>query len=498
MSFIKKILSKDPKIWEKYYSPIEHKKIIGWVDLPKKPEFYMGWSNELNSYMKNFHLNNLVIIGMGGSINGAKAIYYSFPEDNFKYPVKFIDTVNPDLLDLLINNINFNKTLFVISSKSGTTIETITIEKIFREKYKDFGMNSTKHFLCITDKNSPLDTRAKNKEFGKKFITNNEFGGRYSALSEYGLISILLENNKLQKILNNSEKYYKKLTITSKNNDAINLGNFIYKNIIQKKNKLTFITEKKYQELSNWIEQLLSESSGKNSNAIIPIFNEKVSNLLDYSYDRNFVLLHDSKSPSKDLKDLSTKLKHIGHQVFDLKIEDPTYIGNEFFKWQIATTYACMKLEINPFDQPDVESSKVNTIKLLDNNLGNIRKNILNFASKKQPNNKVDLSNIEYLALIVFTSNFIKNESYRLEITKKYNKCVSVGIGPQYLHSLGQLYKGATKNIFIKCLIEIPKKDFKIPTKQYTLRDLYLSQALGDLFEMDKRGIPMDIIVKEL
>ena len=495
---IKKILSKDISFFKNDSMPKDLENVMGGIDLPYEINLYVNQSKKLNHYMKKNFFESIVIVGIGGSINSAKAIYSLFSKNMFRFPVKFIDTINPDEIEAIFKNIKLKKTLFVISSKSGTTIETISLENLIRKKYQDLDINPTSHIICITDENSPLHIRSKKSEFGMTITTKNKFGGRFSGLSQFGLISIMLEKKILYKIVTYTQEYIEKIKNYQNKNDSLELAKFIIRNLKKGKNKLTIISPKKYKYFNYWIEQLIAESTGKESNAIIPICNEDLFKLRDYSYDRQFIFIDNSNSPSKKLNQIYKELNSFNSPTFKIDFNNPNSIGKEMFKWQIITILISEHLKINPFDQPDVESSKINTTKIIKRKLLNVEKSIFDLSKRVKKNNLLPTSQTEYIALILFCKNSDKILQIRESLTIKYKKCVSIGFGPKYLHSLGQLYKGGPKNIFVFCKIQFPKNDFILPSFSYSLKELYLSQALGDLLEMEKRGIGLNVEVDNL
>ncbi|MDP6426021.1 MAG: hypothetical protein QF443_03445, partial [Dehalococcoidia bacterium] len=258
---------------------------------------------------------------------------------------------------------------------------------------------------------------------------------------------------------------------------------------------------RKFNFLSTWIEQLVGESTGKNGKGIIPICGENLMHPDDYTNDRQFVFIDDKTVHTKTYSKLLERLEKRGHSILKVILDDPMEIGAEFFKWQLAITLISIEIGIYPFDQPDVEFSKVKTKKLLETyQQDSLSKLLKTFCNTTKTYNVSSFPQTDYVGLISYVSQDAINqnrfEDIRKSITKISGKSVCFGTGPGYLHSVGQLFKGGPHNIFIYGFIDIPKEDIPVPNQDFTFGQLFLAQALGDFTEMKERGIPMNIKIR--
>ena len=498
---LSKIFNKEPNIWGECLSKKDINHVMGWLDFPENLSQYVNDSKTLINYMEQHGFKSIVLIGMGGSIMAARALYAMFDKRNIKYPVKFVDTVNPDDILSITKRILFKNTFFIISSKSGSTIETLAIDAFIRKSLHDLNLDVSSHMCAITEKNSPLYLRYKNGEFGLIFTALSTFGGRFSALSQFGLISILCNQKNMVNIVEKATHFLNYLKLYPEKNPTINLSSFISNNIRLGKNKLTILNSRKFNFLSTWIEQLVGESTGKNGKGIIPICGEILMHPADYGNDRQFVFIDDKTVHTKTYSKLLERLEKRGHPILKVILDDPLEIGAEFFKWQFAITLISIEIGIYPFDQPDVEFSKAKTKKILETyQHDSLSKLLKTFCHTTKTYNVSSFPQTDYVGLISYVSQDTINqkrfEDIRKSITKIYGKSVCFGIGPGYLHSVGQLFKGGPDNIFIYGFIDIPKEDIPVPNQDFTFGQLFLAQALGDFTEMKERGIPMNIKIR--
>ena len=498
---LSKIFKKEPSIWGECLEKKDINHVMGWLDFPENLSQYVNDSKTLINYMQKHGFKSIVLIGMGGSIMAARALYAMFDKRNIKYPVKFVDTVNPDDILSITKGILFKDTIFIISSKSGSTIETIVIDAFIRKSLHDLNLDVSSHMCAITEKNSPLYTRYKNGEFGLIFTASPTFSGRFSALSQFGLISILSNQKNMVNVVKKATDFLNQLKLCPAKNPTLNLSSFISNNIHLGKNKLTILNSRKFNFLSTWIEQLVGESTGKNGKGIVPICGENLMHPTDYGNDRQFIFIDDKRVHSKTYSKLLERLEKIGHPILKVILDDPLEIGAEFFKWEFAITLISIEMGIYPFDQPDVEFSKEKTKKILRTyQHGSLGKLLETFCNGTKAYKVSSFPQTDYVGLISYVSQDTINqkrfEDIRKSMTKINGKSVCYGTGPAYLHSVGQLFKGGPPNIFIYGFIDIPKEDIPVPNQDFTFGQLFLAQALGDFTEMKERGIPMNVQIR--
>lgn len=459
MDLIGKILKKDITAWIKD-KEIENR--IDWIDL------------NINQVIENIETNlkeykefdNYILLGMGGSSLSSLAYSKILPNNN---KLIVIDTVNPDYINKIEKKINNKKNLFIVSSKSGTTIETDTLFRYFLKKY--FNNNN---FIFITDKNSPLDIEIRNKYKNLLVINPNEnIGGRYSAFTEFGLIPAYLIDISLKNIS----------TIINQTKENIyNLVDYeLFDTLISKINNNYFeivfrYNLDKFKYLGYWLEQLIAESTGKNNKGILPII---YPNYYKYNLNEN------------TLKEYNLD-----------KIED---IFSYMYLWFIQTTLAASLIKVNPFNQPDVKLSKDITNEILKNKTNYNLKDYYLKSENSHKNKIIDFikqnlnENIKYISIQYHGDYEELNEieEIRKELINEFKLSTLLSLGPRYLHSIGQLYKGGPKKGLFIQILNYPKNITLSKLNELNeLNDLFIYQALGDLITTKKLNLPILGILK--
>ncbi|MGC8733952.1 MAG: hypothetical protein ACP5RD_02785 [bacterium] len=450
-NLINKILKKDITVWIKD-EEIENR--IDWIDLNIN-QVIQNIENNLKNY-KEF--DNYVLLGMGGSSLSSLAYSKILPNNN---KLIVIDTVNPDYINKIEQKINNKKNLFIVSSKSGTTIETDTLFRYFFEKY--FNNNN---FIFITDKNSSLDLEIKNNYKNLLIINPNEnIGGRYSAFTEFGLVPAYLINIDLQNLPN---------IINQTKENIYNLIDYeLFNNLISKINNNYFEIVFRYnienlKYLGYWLEQLIAESTGKNNKGVLPIIYPN-----DYKYNLN----------ENTLKEYN--------------LDEIDNIFSYMYLWFIQTALIASFIKVNPFNQPDVKLSKDTTNEILKNKTNY---NIKDYYIKDLDKNKIidfihqNLNeNIKYISIQFYGDyeDINEIEELRRELINEFKLATLLSLGPRYLHSIGQLYKGGPKKGLFIQILNYPKTI--ISDK---LNDLFIYQALGDLITTKKLNLPILGILK--
>lgn len=515
---------KNPSVWKKdiqYFDIIKNR--LGWLNLPLvfKENF-----REINSFVDEIREEGFeyaVVLGMGGSSMCPEVCKETFGSKKNYLKLFVLDSTDPGSVSEAEKSVSLGKTLFIVSSKSGGTIEVDSFYRYFFEKVKSIkGDEAGNHFIAITDPSTVLEERARVNKFRKIFINPSDIGGRYSALSYFGLVPAALNGIDIKRLLDEAEEMMKLcLTADYKNNPGIKLGVTTGELAKNGKDKLTFILSKDIQSFGYWVEQLIAESTGKEGKGIVPVEGERFGPLSCYSSDRVFVNIFTEKN-SKKAKKLSALLVLQKIPVIDICINNKYSVGGLFYLWEFATAVMGYTLKINPFDEPNVSESKENTGKVLKyfeekNKLPKQKplagwKKIKIYSavkiSKKSRKKKSKYSGItpeQYLRLFfkmkkkddfislmsyLHNSNEINRSVQNIrELLKIRLKCATTsGYGPRFLHSTGQLHKGGKDNgMFIQFVCE-DKKDLQVPGKPYTFGILKQSQALGDFKSLGKHN----------
>ena len=497
---------------------------MGWLDCPTK---YQESVDEINSFVSEVKLEgfkNVLLLGMGGSSLAPEVFKYTFGVREGFPDLNVLDSTHPDKIKELSENLNIEKTLFIVSTKSGGTIETISFMKFFYTLTSEkVGLDKAgKHFAAITDHGSGLEKMAKELNFRKIFLNDPNIGGRYSALSLFGIVPAALVGVNIAELLHRAEKETKESMKEYDANAAIQLG-VVTGSLAQKgEDKLTFITSPQLKYFGAWVEQLIAESTGKIGKGILPVDLEELLSPDDYTNDRVFVYwkLKGDSTHNELVKQFEEK----NFPVITIELSDLYDLGREYFRWEFATSVMGWVLAIQPFDQPNVESAKVLAREMIKeyNSKGTLPPLVSTFEENglkvtgdiKSKNIKDALS--EFLSQIEKSKSYVTIQAYlkpdeqttkilhsiRTSIQKKYSVATTSGYGPRFLHSTGQLHKGDSGNGLFIQFIDEPKNEMNIPDEagkeksSLTFKTLIRAQALGDrgaLLDNKRKVITIDL-----
>ena len=517
------------RIWKKDYTvwsddPTEISNRLGWLDCPTK---YRDTVDEINSFVdeiKQEGFTKVLLLGMGGSSLAPEVFKFTFGVRDGYPDLNVLDSTHPAAIKTISEKLNLEKTLFIVSTKSGGTIETISFMKFFYTLTSEkVGSDKTgKHFVAITDHGSGLENMAKELNFRKIFLNDPDIGGRYSALSLFGIVPAALVGINIAEILHRAEKETSESKKEYDSNSAIQLGTIIGLLANGGKDKLTFITSPQLKHLGAWVEQLIAESTGKIGKGILPVDLEELLSAENYTNDRVFVywkLKNDSTFDS-----VVKKLSEKDFPVIMIELNDLYDLGGEFFRWEFATAVAGWILEIQPFDQPNVESAKALARKLIKEytdkgdlpglNISFEEKDIKVATDSKADNIEDALK--EFLSQIEKSKSYVTIQAYlkpdeqttgllqsiRTKIQRNYSVATTAGYGPRFLHSTGQLHKGDSGNGLFIQFIDEPESEMNIPEEagkeksSLTFKTLIKAQALGDrnaLLDNKRKVITIDL-----
>ncbi|MBI4655240.1 MAG: bifunctional transaldolase/phosoglucose isomerase [Elusimicrobia bacterium] len=515
INFADRLRKKDVSLWK---DEAEHAKIIsnslGWLEVPFRMKDSIGEIENFVSGILKEKFTDAVLLGMGGSSLAPEVIRTLFQKD--KYPkLRALDTTDPAWILKTAGSINVKKTLFIFSSKSGSTIEPNSQFKYFRRLLEKAGIkNPGRHFIAITDKGTGLEKLAAELKFRKTFVNPSDIGGRFSALSYFGMVPAALCGADVRILIDRGIRM-------AKENSGLQLGAFMADAYFKGKDKLTLVMPEKMEVFGLWIEQLVAESTGKEGKGIVPVCMEELSDPAGYQDDRAFVWLRLAGINDKKTESRISALKNAGHPAHEIRLNDIYDIGAEFFRWETATAAAGALMRINPFDQPDVNQAKALALKVLEKTLDKSTAAKPDFSSDRisiylsqrlkkdvNPPEKegsapcgVDsilnvffssLNRREYMGILAYLpyETAIDKALSRLRKTVglKTHSTVIAAYGPRYLHSSGQLHKGGPDNGLFLILTNRPKKDIIIPGEKYTFGELESSQALGDFAALEAKN----------
>jgi transaldolase/glucose-6-phosphate isomerase len=509
-SIMARIWKHDHTVWKP--DPTEITNRLGWLH---SPEVMVDAIPEINAFVESVRAEgytHALLLGMGGSSLAPEVFRFTFGVKPNYLDLAVLDSTDPDAVLAYAKRLDPAKTLFIVSTKSGGTVETFsffkyfynwTAEKIGREK-------TGAHFIAITDPGSGLADTAKKYNFRKTFLNDPNIGGRYSALSYFGLVPAALLGMDLSLLLERAQT----MACNSEgcncphggDNSSAKLGAIMGELAVAGRDKVTLVASPPIKYFGAWAEQLLAESTGKEGKGILPVDGEELGAPEVYANDRLFVYLRLEGDTTHDAQ--FEALRQAGHPVVQLNLRDLYDLGAEFFRWEMATIVTGRRLGINPFDQPNVESAKVLARQMvaayqkegkLPEQTPSLRANGVAVYSDITAKTLHDALNKfltqansgrDYVALQAYVQPMPETDAalqkLRTKIQTSLRLATTVGYGPRFLHSTGQLHKGDAGNgLFIQFTSD-PKQDAAIPDEAgesksaMTFGVLKLAQALGD------------------
>ncbi len=355
---IARIWQKDHTVWRN--DPDEISNRLGWLDCIEVTKKSFEVINLFVEEIRKEGFTNALLMGMGGSSLTPEVFRFTFGVQKGYLDLHVLDSTHPEAILEYDKKLDPNKTLYIVSTKSGGTVETMSFMKYFFTSASDkLGREeASKRFIAITDPGSGLEETARKLNFRKIFLNDPDIGGRFSALSLFGIVPAALVGINLKNLFNEASK----LIVECKkpefsNNSGAKLGGIIGSLAKEGVDKLTFIISPQIKYLGGWLEQLIAESSGKDGKGILPVDLEPTIPVSEYGSDRVFVYLKIAGDDFFDNK--VSEIKNAGFPLVEIEMENVYQLGAEFFRWEFATAVACYILGVQPFDQPNVESAKV-------------------------------------------------------------------------------------------------------------------------------------------
>ena len=523
---IERIWQKDASVWK---TEAPHNKIInnslGWLTVANE---MLAVAGELEAFARSVveakRFQYAMVCGMGGSSLCPEVLRQTFGKQAGFPELLVLDSTDPDAIQNLATQINIERCLFIIASKSGTTTEPLSFQKHWYNELKQRTGAPGGAFIAITDPGSYLADTARTENFRRIFLNQPDIGGRYSALSYFGMVPAALMGLDLQQLLGGATKMAAACgaDVAVEKNPGALLGAIMAECCKAGRNKLTIITDNKLSAVGLWIEQLIAESTGKEGQGIVPVVDEPLGAVSTYGDDRLFVSVSIGVL-SDETRSFLEQLENAGHPVIYRKLTDVYDLGAEFFLWEIATALAGWRMGINPFDQPNVQESKDATKALLDvfTREGKLSlpsplasDGILTIYADRQLNTpkagaavadvlREHVSRIkagDYVALLAYLEETpeIDNalQAIRTDLRNATQCATTTGYGPRFLHSTGQLHKGGPDTgVFIQ-LTAPDTTDMPVPGEPYTFGVLKDAQAQGDfesLLSHGRRAIRIDV-----
>jgi len=501
--FLDRLWVKDATLWNGEAATVRNR--LGWLT---SPTIMRGHSEDIRSFadeVRRLQYSHVVLLGMGGSSSTGEVFNETFGSKMGFPDMLVLDSTDPGAVKHVADSINLSRTLFVVASKSGTSAETMAAYAFFRGQVEAASSpRPGMQFVAITDPGRPLDKLATETGFRRTFLNPASIGGRYSALSFFGLVPAALVGVDIKVLLERANTMVETCgnEVGVRGNPAVQLGAVLAGLARAGRDKVTLVLSEKIRGLGRWIEQLLAESLGKDGTGLVPVVDEPLGPPTVYGDDRVFVALVLEGDDSHDTA--LAKLADAGHPVLRLVLRDPMDLGAEFFRWALATATAGAVLGVNPFDEPDVARAKENAGALLTEWRRSHRLPewpadaeedgiVLMTKSNKKPGS-VSRGLAAHLAMAA-PGDYLAIQAYltptaeagralqemRVALRDRLRIATTVGWGPRYLHSTGQLHKGGpTSGLFIQITGD-DREDLAIPGAGYGFSTLKSAQALGDL-----------------
>ncbi len=502
---IERIWRRDHTVWGSRPDGISDR--LGWLDAA-------DWMGPRLSEIRSFAdttigqgIENFVLLGMGGSSRAAKVIHRTFGNALGHPEMVPGESTVPATIGAALSRIDASKTLVLISSKSGTTMEPLLNYRVFRNAIdqslgRGLGPDAAgRRFAAITDPGTPLAALAAETGFGKVFLNDPEVSGRFSAITYFGLVPAALLGADIDALVDGGRRMRQLCGpgLPPDTNPAAVLGATIGSMAMRGRDKLTLVTSPAMFGYGLWVVQLVAESLGKDGRGVVPVAGEPLVDAGLYRKDRLFIYLRLDGDDNDETDDALEAVSSLGHPVITLRMPNREALGGEFFRWELAVAVAAHVMGVNPFDQPDVQLSKTRTRDILTE--------ISDGATVKSPRESelpvgdgaralagmLDAAGDgDYFGVLAFLPHTqgIDDALRRLRdaVLRRYQLATTLGHGPGYLHSTGQLHKGGPDSGIFLVLTAPHTRDIPIPGRTYSLGDVTDADALGDLGALSDLG----------
>src|SRR6266568_4236855 len=516
---VRRIWAHDSSIW----TGADESNWLGWLNIVDEQLKDVERFGFLAEQVKREGFRHLLLLGMGGSSLCPEVMRKTFGKINGFPELHVLDSTDPAQIKSCEEKIDLAKTLFIVSSKSGSTLEPNIFKQYFFDRVRQVigSEQAGGRFIAITDPGSKMQQVAEHDNFRQIYFGLKSIGGRYSALSDFGMIPAAAMGVDLKRFLDRTSEMVavcRSESPASENPGAI-LGAVLGEGHNRGRDKITIIASPAIYDLGAWLEQLIAESTGKNGKGLIPVDREKLGAAEVYGDDRLFAYLRFEPAADPVQDRAIDALERAGQAVVRIGVQDVYDLGQEFFRWEVATAVAGSIIGINPFDQPDVEASKIATRKLTEEyeRTGSLPAekpifesgDIKLFADKR---NATELNQMvkdrslagyvqahfnrlkarDYFALLAYiemdADHEIVLQKIRHTIRDQWQVATCLGFGPRFLHSTGQAYKGGPNTgVFLQVTCD-DAEDLPVPDQKYTFGVVKAAQARGDFEVLADRG----------
>jgi len=498
---------------------------LGWLDVIEASKKNLQALSDFAAARQEEGIAHVVLLGMGGSSLGPEVIAKICLYESNEPTLLVLDSTDPESIRSIEARIDLRRTLFVVSSKSGGTLETNQLCAHFLKRVQMVtGKPSGANFLAVTDPGTTLEKFAAENGFRAVFHGVPDIGGRFSVLSNFGLVPAAMAGFNIEALLKSAEgmRHLCSPATSPPENPGLLLGAIVGKASQLGRDKLTLIAPTKFAAFGTWLEQLVAESTGKSGTGVIPIDLEPLGVPENYGSDRLFVQYYFAADPESTQDRRCVDLLLAGHPLIRIPLSETDPLGAEFFRWQIATALSAAILQVNPFDQPDVESSKRNTKILMEGQplsatevpgvppIRHRNADIALYADdqnwRRLVNQEVEHNNFvryidtflgqirtgDYFAILAYIDMSEANrrvlQSIRRHVRDTYGIATCLEFGPRFLHSTGQLYKGGPNTGFFLQITCDDAADIEIDENGQSFGRIKAAQAFGDLTALSERN----------
>ncbi|HZD40795.1 MAG TPA: bifunctional transaldolase/phosoglucose isomerase [Terriglobales bacterium] len=498
--FSVRLWNKDITLWSSEPLP-ELGDRLGWLELPETMENQVAGLRAFADRVKAESFHHLVLLGMGGSTLAPEVFQRTFGNAPGYPKLIVLDSTHPQAVKDVEAWIDLGRTLFLVSSKSGTTIETHSFFRYFWDRLTKLEPEPGAHFVAITDRQTPLERLAAERKFLATVTAPETVGGRYSALTVFGLVPAALIGIDIGSILARARRMSQGCSAPSPvaNNPGLLLGAALGELALTKRDKVTFLSSPSLKAFPSWVEQLIAESTGKDRRGIIPVVDEGTGAPEKYGDDRVFVYFRLEGDENHVLDRQLAALEANGHPAIRIELDEKSDLGQEFFRWEVAIAAAGAALGIHPFNQPDVQLAKDLAKKAMEKNdgkKGGHRRDEVAVADHAAFEQAMAAwlgrkKARDYLAVQAYLNPSGKNtealKTICSALRERLGLATTLGFGPRFLHSTGQLHKGGPNSALVLQIVDEPEDNLAVPGTGYTFDDLIRAQALGDFAALKQR-----------
>jgi transaldolase/glucose-6-phosphate isomerase len=496
---VRKLWARDATLW----TGSDEGNWLGWLGITDDQIAHIDHLRRVAEDVKSGGFTHVLLLGMGGSSLCPEVLKMTFGRIAGYPELRVLDSTDPAQIRAFERKVDLGKTLFIVSSKSGSTLEPNIYKQYFFERVRQAvgPAEAGSRFIAITDPGSKMQQVAEADRFRHIFFGLPSIGGRYSALSDFGMVPAAVMGLDVGRFLGQADEMSKSCAscVPAEENPGLVLGVIMGVCARHGRDKVTLIASPGIYDLGAWLEQLLAESTGKEGKGLIPIDREPLGAPEVYGRDRLFVYLRLASAPDRHQDETVSVLERVGQPVVRITIDDPYDLGAEFFRWEFATAVAGSILGINAFNQPDVEASKIATRKLTTEyeKTGSLPPEPVLLVSDEALVSalRTHLTQIgpgDYFALLAYIEMSEANETelqaVRRAVRDRFRVSTCLGFGPRFLHSTGQAYKGGPNTgVFLQITCD-DAADLPVPGQKYTFGVVKSAQARGDFQVLADRG----------